>query len=143
EAPAPVLVHRERRVARDRGQAAGIRRRTVIRRPVSLEVGDVVAGPSLRRVVPPDELLPLRPGPSLGIGRGAVVEDAAIGRPRPCPTAVDRVAPDARILRAGQVRLHVGEDAAIEPAAAGRRAITGQLTRSAELPPLAPVASAD
>src|SRR5215831_804634 len=96
-----------------------------------------MAGPSLSGFVPPDELLALRPGPALGIGRRAVVHDAPVLGPRPRPIAIDRCCVQLIALRTGKVRRLLWEDSAIDPASAGRRAIAGKLGRFAQLTPFA------
>src|SRR6267142_2696679 len=102
-----------------------------------------MAGPSLRRFIPPDQLLPFRPGLALWIGRGTVVEDTAILRPRPRPLAVDRRSAQLIALRASAVRPLLRENSAVQPAAAGGRAIAGELSRPTQLPPLAEVITVD
>src|SRR5438445_12031050 len=47
------------------------------------------------------------------------------------------------VLLPGPIPRRDREDAAVQPAAAGRRAIAGQLARSAQLPPLAHVIAVD
>src|SRR5918998_5833660 len=86
EEPAePVAVDDKRPVAGDGIVAFGIGLRPVIRPLGRGEVGDVVADPLALLLVPPDVLLPLRPGFALGVGGGPVVEDAAVRGPGPAP----------------------------------------------------------
>src|SRR5580704_5739514 len=56
---------------------------------VRLEVGDIIADPELRSFVPPDLFAFRVPRPPVSIARGAIVENAAIGRPRPCPVGIN------------------------------------------------------
>src|SRR5262249_12569884 len=74
---------------------------------------------------------------------GAVVQDTAIFRPRPGPLAIDRRAMQLPTLRAGAVHPLLRENAAVQPAPAGGRAIAGKLGRPAQLPPLAKMISVD
>src|SRR5436305_86098 len=83
-----------------------------------------VTQPAALLLVPPHELLPLRPGPAVGIGRGAVVHDAAVGGPGEAPLGLQRVV--GPLALAGAVAVRRGEDAAVDPAAARRRAVVLQ-----------------
>src|SRR5699024_4137821 len=49
------------------------------------EVGHVLARPLPGVLIPPDELLAFGPRGAVGGRRGAVIQDAAVGRPRPRP----------------------------------------------------------
>src|SRR5205814_7218695 len=57
----------------------------------SREVRHVGPGPLPLLLVPHDVALALRPGPAAGVGRGAVVEDAAVGGPGPAPLRSDQI----------------------------------------------------
>src|SRR5690242_7428932 len=52
------------------------------------KIRDVFAGPLASRRVPPDVLLPLRPGPAGGVRRGAVIEDAPVRGPGETPLRI-------------------------------------------------------
>src|SRR2546423_11462585 len=80
-----VRLHDERVVAADGVRAFGSVRRLVPGRFRLVVIRDVETRPLLLALVPPDELLPLRPGHAVEICRGAVVEDPAVRRPRPGP----------------------------------------------------------
>src|SRR4029079_11953230 len=82
----PVRMHDERRIAAQPLVARAAWRRNVIRRLRAAEVRRIEAGPLAHGLVPPDEFLALAPRAPVGTRRGAVVEDAAIGRPREAPT---------------------------------------------------------
>src|SRR5216684_2545818 len=87
----------------------------VVRRLLAREVGNVVSGPFLALRVPPEILLPLRPGAPIRIGGGPVVQDAAVGRPGEAPVEM-RAGPGAiwawrvRPAVAGQVLARLGSD---------------------------------
>src|SRR5205085_8648468 len=86
------------------------------------EVGDVIACPLPFRFVPPDEFLSLAPRRSVRRGGGAVVENAAIERPR--------VAPSVRVfaVRLALERLVLAVvNARVNPASARRGAVVFQL----------------
>ena len=121
----PVALHDERVDALDGLDALGPLGRPVGRRLRLLEVGHVLPGPLPRLAllrVPPDVGLALAPRLALGVGRGAVVEDAAVQRPRPAPLGGDERLVVARRPPVGLVDA-VGEDTGVDPAAAGRRAV--------------------
>ncbi len=94
------------------------------------EVGLIVADPAALLLIPPDVSLAIRPRSALGIGTGAVVHDAAIVRPGEAPFRLHRISGDAPIARPIAARL--GKDAAVNPAAACRRAVVLQLGETAE-----------
>src|SRR5579885_1403363 len=73
--------------------------------------------------VPPDVFLALRPGPSLRIGGGTIVEDASIGGPGKAPIKADVIVGIA-MLR--PVIAPLGHDAAEDPAATRGTAIALQ-----------------
>src|SRR4029079_8054120 len=92
---------------------------------VGLEVGHVLARPPPLVLIPPDEPLALRPRLALGVGGGAVVEDAPVRGPGPRPvrghpTLLARGRAPRRLFRLA------GEAAAVDPAAAGGRAVVLQ-----------------
>src|SRR5690348_5982044 len=136
--------HDERVVTGEAVGSAGPGLRAV-RRGLGLdEVRRVDAGPRLLLLVPPDVLLALAPGLALGVGGGAVVEDAAVVRPGPAPLLGRRA-----LLAAGlAVRRPVdapGVDAGVDPAAAAGGAVgleigvhAGQLARlvAGQVPPV-------
>src|SRR5262249_6253360 len=71
-------------------------------------------------LVPPHELLPLRPGPAVGVGRGAVVHDTAVGGPGEAPLRLER---GIRVLALGGAGAAPPRgDAAVGPAAPRPRA---------------------
>ena len=117
-----VALHDERVGTADRVLRPRVVRRHVVRPLGRLEVRHVLTGPAAGLLVPPDVLLPLAPRLALGVGRGTVVEDPAVQRPRPAPLGGHRVLLLARLAPGGLVDL-VGVDAAVDPAAAGRRAV--------------------
>src|SRR6185295_2396344 len=86
-----VRVGDERRAAADRLHALRVLAGLELGRLVLLEVGVVDAGPRALLRVPPDVLLALGPRLAIRVGRGAVVEQARVGRPRPPPFAGDPV----------------------------------------------------
>src|SRR4029077_9242415 len=120
EAPDAVRVHDERS-------------QVLVGTGVRLEVGDVVAGPLPGGLVPP-HLPPVGiPGLAGRIARGAVVEHAAVGRPRPGPAGIDAEAgrglrPPARELRAG-----FGPGPAVDPVAARGGAVVLEPGETGEL----------
>src|SRR3954468_4035237 len=86
------------------------------------KVRDVVAGPIALPFIPPDQFLALAPRRSVGRGGGAVVENAAIERPRVSPAMP--VLP----LRRAAVRFVLAiEDAGVNPASARSAAVVFQL----------------
>ena len=124
-----VGLHDERVVAAMRVHALRVLAeiRPVGGRAVRDEVGHVVADPAPLVLVPPDELLALRPGAAVGIGRGPVVEDPAVGRPGEGPAGVIGVlAGPVGLARARDVVAVARVDAAIHPAAAGGGAVVLQ-----------------
>src|SRR3989442_5521249 len=85
--------------------------------------------------VPPHPLLSLAPWPALAIGRCAVVEDPAIGRPRPAPLELS--AGDARrirLLARGQVSIWGWQHAAVDPGGAGRGPVVLEIAEAGEVP---------
>src|SRR6185437_15273938 len=113
----------------DAGQGLGAGRavrRPVVRGLVGGEVRDVVPGPRGLLFVPPDQGLALAPRLALGVGRGAVVDDAPVGGPGPAPLVRDPVLLLAR-LAAGRLVDAAGVDAAVDPAAAHGRAVVVEL----------------
>src|SRR3954452_16058133 len=113
-------------VAAERVLRLGVLGRDVARRLVLLEVRSVQSRPLALLVIPPDELLALRPRTALRVGGSAVVEDAAVVGPRPGPLGRDVVLLPVGLLAGGLVD-PVLEAAAGEPAAADGRAIVLQL----------------
>src|SRR5262249_61217844 len=105
----------------DGGGAARLLGRPVRRRPVEDEVGHVVAGPGLLLGVPPDVAFALRPRPAFGIGGGAVVHEAPVGRPGPAPFG-SHPALLAGPAAARPLGLVLGVDPRLQPPAAGRPA---------------------
>src|ERR1043166_7516239 len=92
----------------------------VIRRlRIDFEIGNVVADPSLLRVVPPD--LPALVAPRLAcrIAGSAVVHDAPVSGPRETPVRIN--AETRRIVRAASLHLRTGfgPRTGVEPVAAG------------------------
>src|ERR1700687_5341231 len=70
--------------------------------------------------VPPHPLLALAPRPALPVRGGAIVEDPAVGRPRPAP--LELRADDAGgigLLAGGEIAVLVGEHPAVDPGGAG------------------------
>src|SRR5206468_12778329 len=73
-------------------------------RLVGREAGDVVARPL--GAIPPHPCLPLAPWLSLEIGRGAVIEGATVGWPRPAPLELRaRGIRRVRLFSGGEVRV--------------------------------------
>src|SRR5690606_3834980 len=94
-------------------------------------VRHVGAGPALGLGIPPDQLLAFRPGFALGVGGGAVVEDATVRRPGEGPVLVLlRVVRVAVVAPRHQVAL-LGPGTAEDPAARGGTAVILEL---AEVP---------
>src|SRR5207248_7510506 len=121
EQPAPsVGLHDERVVAGDRVLRLGAVGRDVVRRLRLLEVGSVETGPLALLGIPPDELLALGPRLPVGIGGRAIVEEAAVRRPRPRPFGRDVALLPVWLAPRGLVD-PVGVGAAVDPAAADRR----------------------
>ena len=131
EPGAPVGLHDERMVAGDRLFGLRAVGRDVVRGLVLLEVGNVLALPL--GAVPPDVLLSLRPRLSVGIRGGAVVDDAPVRRPCPRPLGRDVALLPVRLLPRRLVD-PVGINAAVDPAAAHRRAVVLQLLVRAQVP---------
>src|SRR5699024_2751927 len=123
EQPAtPVGLHDERVRAGQRRGAALARIARVVGSLGRPEVGDVPAGPRPGLLVPPDPLLPLAPGPTLGVGGGAVVEDPTVRGPGPAPVGGGLVLLLAGGAPAGAVHA-AGVDAGVDPAATHRGAV--------------------
>src|SRR5437016_6113543 len=101
------------------GVLLGLKMRILVRR----EVGRVTeARPFVLVGIPPDVALALRPRPPIGIGGRPVVEDPDVLGPRPPPLGRDPVLLSARLLACRLVDA-VLEDAAVDPRAAGGRAV--------------------
>src|SRR5207245_2092967 len=93
---------------------------------------DVVAGPL--RAVPPHPLLPLAPRPALGVGGCTVIEDAAIGRPRPAPRKLSaRRVRRVRLLAGGEVLIAGREHAAVDPGRARGGPVVLEIAESGEM----------
>src|SRR5882762_4100496 len=56
---------------------------------IHFEIGNVVAHPALLSFVPPNLATRRIPGLAVDVARGAVVENAAIRRPRPSPIGIN------------------------------------------------------
>ena len=128
--------HDERAIAAERVHALGMRRpvRLVMRRLRRLEIGHVRPDPFLLLLIPVQQPLALRPRLAVGIGRGAVVHVAAIGRPGPGPVEMRaRTLRPVGAARARPVVVLLREDAAVEPGAAGGAAVVLQLLEAADL----------
>src|SRR5439155_6408930 len=85
--------------------------------------------------VPPNPLLALAPWPALGVGGRAVVENPAIGRPRPAPLELS--AGSSRgigLLTRGEVSVQRGEHAAVDPGGAGRGPVVLEIAEAGEVP---------
>src|SRR4029077_8250664 len=81
----PIGVQDERLIPSKSFVTLCVFRRLVIRRFRPREVGYIESCPLFVLLIPPNELLALAPRPSIRAGRGAVIEDAAVGRPRQAP----------------------------------------------------------
>src|SRR5206468_2491646 len=91
-------------------------------------------------LVPPDEPLPLRPRLPVGIRGGAVVEHAAVRRPRPRPLGGREALLPVRLPPRRLVD-PVRERAAVDPATAARGAVGFEpLVPREQLPLLVPAA---
>src|SRR5699024_6228603 len=90
----------------------------------------VITRPRTRAVigvgVPPHISLAFTPGLTIGIGRGAVIQDPSVRRPGPTPFRCHPMLLLAR-LTAGRLVHAVGIDTAIDPASARRRTVLGKL----------------
>src|SRR6266536_2757030 len=115
-----VRLHNEGIAASDGVHAGCAWRRCIIRGFVQLEVRHVYAGPLLLLLVPPDVLLAFRPGATLRISRGAIVQDAPVGGPGKAPLQ-ERI--PLWITRGGTVIARLWVDPAVNPRAAGRTAV--------------------
>src|SRR3712207_1992714 len=117
--------HDERGVARDGVHAGRVVRGVVVGPLVLGEVGDVVARPRPLLLVPPDVALALRPRLPVRVGGGAVVEDPAVGRPRPAPLGRDGAARRVEVTRLAPPRpVDAAREAArVDPAARGGGAV--------------------
>ena len=111
-----VGLHDERVVAGNRVHPGRAGRRAIVGGLTRLEVRPIEAHPEALLGIPPDELLPLRPGPALGIGRGAVKEDATVIGPGESPVRLEWIVGSLALARPVAARL--GEDAAVDPDAA-------------------------
>src|SRR6201987_5525141 len=75
----------ERTVSGECGIAPRSRLRPVVWRFGRAEIGNVQDSPLLLRLIPQDQFLLPAPGAAFRRSRGAVIENAAIGRPGKCP----------------------------------------------------------
>src|ERR1700728_2658403 len=116
--------------AGDGVHARGAWGRLVVGRLVQFEVWFIEPDPAPFLCVPPDQFFTLRPGPSFGVGRGPVVQDADIVWPGEAPLRLDGVIRDLALVRTVAARL--GEDTAVDPAAACCRAVVLQLRIAAD-----------
>src|SRR5204862_5785403 len=115
-------MHDERRVAGERFIAALVRVGLVVRRLAARAIRDVVSDPLALLFVPPDQRLALTPRRAVRLRRRAVVEDAAVERPRVTPAV------SVAALRLAFVRfVFVLEHAGVDPAAARCQAVVFQL----------------
>src|SRR5437588_7786435 len=80
------------------------------------EVGHIYSNPLLLLFIPPDVLLTFRPGATLRISRGAVIENTPVGRPGKAPLWVRIVSGDARGC---QILLRLRIHTTINPRATG------------------------
>ena len=95
-----------------------------IRLGVGRDIGNVIAGPL--GAIPPHQLAAWIPRISVDVGRGPIVEDAPVERPRPRPIRKYAGIVGIGIVAAGHVVAGFVEAAGIDPAAAGRLAVVAQ-----------------
>src|SRR5439155_24652807 len=111
-----VLMHDERFVAGESIVPSSVLRRSIIRWLLFGAVGHVEPRPFLLLPVPPDQLLALTPRCPVRTRRGAVVQDAAVGRPGKAPAvAVEPL----RRAAVGLVYSGLGEHTGVNPAPTG------------------------
>src|SRR5215213_3654794 len=120
--PSSLRLHNEGAIAPDGILRDGVVWWLVVGAFGRAEVRHVVAGPLSLLFVPPDVFLLVGPGLAFGIGRGAVVDNAAVHRPRPRPLGGHPVLLGVWFAAGGLVGL-VGVDASVDPAPARRRAV--------------------
>src|SRR5690348_4358272 len=77
-----------------------------IRREVLLVICVIESGPFFLFFVPPDQLLALAPRRSIRARRGAVVDDAAVVRPRESPSMAEQI---FRLALVGTISVRLGK----------------------------------
>src|SRR5438309_5478159 len=120
----PIRMQREWRFARDRVHALRALLRLIIRSLGRRKVRIVAARPLVLRGVPPDELLALAPRLPIRTRRGAVVDDAAVLRPRKPPTMSKEV---VRLLALRKVLALFGIMPAVDPTSGCGRTVVFQV----------------
>src|SRR5215203_6542434 len=134
EPPLAVRLQDEGIGSTQRVETDAVRLWLVIRSLAGGEVGDVSAGPHAGFIrcridlvrVPVDPLLLLGPGGAVRPGRGAVVDDAPVGRPSEAPAQIGRAATFGIRHTGGCLEvLHprFREDAGVDPGGAGSGAV--------------------
>src|SRR4029079_5777388 len=136
----PVRMHDEWRIAAQALVARAAWRRHAIRRLGAAEVRRIEAGPLAHGLVPPDEFLALAPWTPVGTRRGAVVEDAPIGRPREAPAMTVR---PMRVAFVGAIAPLRRVDAGVDPATARRAAIARERMKARQLRSIGEAAAVD
>src|ERR1051326_9166588 len=115
EQPPPAVGHHDERLAAGvRIDTRAVGHRRSIRSLADGKIRYVVAGPCLALRVPPDVALALAPWFAVRIGGGAVVENAAVGRPRVAPV---QAYPVITLAVASAVATLLRIDSAVDPAA--------------------------
>src|SRR2546426_8496334 len=94
-----------------------------VRREVFLVVRVIEPSPFLLLFIPPDQLLALAPRPSIRTRRRAVINDAAIVRPRKSPAMPQQV---FRLAFIRAIAAFLGIHSAINPRPAGGRPVVLQ-----------------
>ena len=121
-----VRLHDEWVVPREGILGLGIGRGNRVRPLVHVHVRHVGTRPPVVLLVPPHILLAFRPRLPIGVGRGAVVQDATVGRPCPSPFGGHPVLLRARPTTAGLVdALCVAT--AVDPTTTPRRPVVLEL----------------
>src|SRR3982074_2625087 len=100
---------------------------------ICLEVGNVIAHPAVRGLVPPDLFAVGIPRLARKIARGAAIQNATVRRPRPCPILIE---PQTRwIIRAatGELRSCLRPTSGIDPIPARSRSVVFQPSEARQL----------
>src|SRR2546425_9248178 len=96
------------------------RRWRIVWRPVDWKIRHIIPCPYTLLLIPPQVFLALRPGATLWISRGAIIENTPISRPGKTPLQVGILTGDTR---RGQVLVRCWIHTTVNPGAAGRASI--------------------
>src|SRR5579872_1401498 len=112
------------RAAESIGSMTVLQIRGHIRSHLLVVIGMIKAGPLLLVLIPPDKFLPFAPRLAVRARRGTVVNDAAVIRPCEAPSMPKKI---FRLTLVRAIAVLLRKYSAVDPCAAGRRAVVLQI----------------